>query len=105
MLLTDALVEAERLLALSASGATKMQISDDGFFDTDALMGYLTTAPWNLGGGDGAKVVAVRFLDDAGNAVVATAAIMLDTQPFGPTLTLEVKGKDVPVIAGRTKNQ
>lgn len=67
-------------LALSAGGAAQMQLSRDGFFDTEPLVTYATAATMYLAGGDGAKQVYARFVDDAGNvSAVVTAGLVVDT--------------------------
>ena len=53
-------------LSLGASGASWMQISNDGVFDTEPWVAYSGTSPWTLSGGDGVHTVSARFADDAG---------------------------------------
>jgi hypothetical protein len=69
-------------LSLSAAGATRMQLSNDGVFDTEPVQAYAFGAnAWTLASGDGVKAVYVRYLDGAGNSSpVASAFILLDTR-------------------------
>ena len=54
-----------------------MQLSGDGFFDLEPVVGYATSTTWELTGADGLKSVYARFLDAAGNASAVTATTVI----------------------------
>lgn len=67
-------------LALSATGASEMWISNDG--TTGTWEPYVTTKSWPLPTGDGLKTVSVKFRDDVLNTTsILTSTITLDTTP------------------------
>lgn len=80
-------------LTLSAmdagSGLDKMAFSDDGA-NFSAPEPFVATKTWNLTAGDGQKWVSVKCLDKAGNYVIFSDAIMLDTTP--PTGFVTING-------------
>jgi hypothetical protein len=73
-------------LTLSSSGATQMQLSDDGS-TWGAAQAYQTSLLYTLSGGDGTKTVFVRFLNSSGDTgPSASDTIVLDTTgPSAPS--------------------
>ncbi|MEM1137274.1 MAG: hypothetical protein AAGI07_15655, partial [Bacteroidota bacterium] len=69
-------------LELKAEGASEMMVSNSSHFRTAKWAPYKEKLNWTLLGGDGTKVVYVKFRDEARNeSGVASATIRLDTQP------------------------
>ncbi|UZR94657.1 hypothetical protein [Chondrinema litorale] len=69
-------------LELKAEGAIEMMISNSSHFKTAKWQPYTENINWTLIGGDGTKVIYVKFRDEANNeSAVASAKIRLDTQP------------------------
>jgi hypothetical protein len=68
---------------LPGTGVASMQFSSSGPGGPwTAIEPYATTKMWQLGSGDGAKHVHVRFIDGAGNVSnAASDTIVLDTTP------------------------
>ena len=72
--------------AISASGASEMQLSTDSGFAGAAWVDYGSSGSAILTSGDGTKTVYVRFRDEAGNTTVGSSdSIELDQT--GPTGT------------------
>lgn len=72
---------ADVTLALSATdlnGVDKMIISNDLTWN-ESEEPYAATKDWTLSAGDGEKTVYVKFIDKAGNEVVVSDTITLDT--------------------------
>lgn len=70
---------------------TQMQVAVDGRADTEPWQLFAASKMVELTPGNGAKTVAVRFQDAAGNvSAQATASIILDTIP--PTGTVSING-------------
>lgn len=68
-------------LELKAEGATEMFVSNTPFFRTGKWEPYNTKKRWTVTAGDGAKVVYVKFRDEAGNeSAVASSKIIFDTE-------------------------
>ncbi len=69
-------------LELKAEGAIEMMISNSSHFKSSRWEPYKENLNWTLYGGDGTKVIYVKFRDEARNeSAVASAKILLDTQP------------------------
>lgn len=65
----------------AGSGVGAMMISNNSSFTGAAWVSYATTKTWNLGAGDGAKTVYVKFRDNAGNvSTVYSAKAIVDSK-------------------------
>ncbi len=82
-------------LALAAAGATELCLFGDlvSAADCSSPSGWQAMSPSlavSLIGGDGAKIVSVRFRDAAGNTVQASDSVTLDTEaPSGASVVLQ----------------
>jgi lysophospholipase L1-like esterase len=76
-------VTAPVLAALGGSWTMRLR-TDDGAWS--AWRPYSSRAAWNLGTGDGRKLVEAEYVDPARGTVVASDAIVLDTTPPMTTL-------------------
>src|SRR5690606_10348543 len=69
-------------VALSATGADEMLVSQDAAFAGATWRSYASTFDWNLEGADGTKTLYVRLKDAAGNfSSTSGDTIDLDTTP------------------------
>jgi hypothetical protein len=79
-------------LQMNGIGATRMRVAQAATC-TGTLETYSAQRPWMLGAGDGAKTMAVRFEDEAGNATSCyTRQVTLDT--VNPVVTIAVLGAE-----------
>lgn len=68
-------------LQIKGEGATEMFISNSQFFKSGKWEPVVPTKKWTLLGGDGTKVVYLKFRDEAGNeSSTASAKILVDTE-------------------------
>lgn len=63
------------------TGATKMRFSKDGGVTWGAWKSFSNQAEFELGAGDGNKLVTGEFSDDVGNSYRVSGSIVLDTVP------------------------
>jgi len=75
-------------LTISASGATKMKISNYANFSDATWETYATTKSWQLLPSDGTKTVYINFRDEAGANSSTSDSIILDTTLPTPSLTI-----------------
>ncbi len=78
-------------LALAASGASRMMVSEDSGFGGASYEAYAASRSFTLSSGDGEKTVYVKYMDEAGNETGETisAAITLDTiAPDGGSISI-----------------
>ncbi|RLF42303.1 MAG: hypothetical protein DRN12_00720 [Thermoplasmata archaeon] len=75
-------------LTISATGATKMMISNYANFSGAAWETYTTTKSWQLLSGDETKTVYIKFRDSAGATSITNDSIILDTTIPTPSLTI-----------------
>ncbi len=77
-------------LAIDASGASRMALSNDAGFAAEIFEPIASQRAWYLTPGDGDKLVWIKLLDEAGNKTdAAFDGIYLDqTVPQSPTLIL-----------------
>ena len=77
-------------LTLTATGASKMIISEDSTFSDVSYEAYAGSKSFTLSTGDGIKTVYVKFKDAAGNeSSVISDTIKLDTTAPAVTITTE----------------
>ena len=69
-------------LALTATGASQMQVSESASFTGASYQTYSTTLPFTLTAGDGARAIYTRFRDSAlGVSAAVSDTIIVDTTP------------------------
>ena len=68
-------------LLVADQATTQIQVATDGVPDTEAFEAFVATRAVTLPSGDGTKTVIVRFRDAAGNELVVSDGIELDTTP------------------------
>ncbi|MEW5766299.1 MAG: Ig-like domain-containing protein [bacterium] len=91
-------------LALKATEASRMMISEDGVFDTEVWEAFASSKVWTLSNpSDGLKTLRVKFSDEAGNETDPVSdSIELDKTPpevevILPPAQAKVAGNGVPV--------
>jgi PGF-pre-PGF domain-containing protein len=82
--------DGEVTLTISASGATKMKVSNYANFSGATWETYSTSKSWTLlnPSSDGTKTVYINFRDDAGTNTSTSDSIELDTTLATPTLSI-----------------
>lgn len=79
-------------LALAASGASQMVISNDSGFASSTWQSFATSSAWRLTAGNGLKTVYAKFKDASGNISTAVS----------DTITLSASETDVPPATNST---
>ena len=75
-------------LTISATGATKMKVSNYANFTDATWDNYATTKSWQLLSGDGTKTVYINFKTESGANASTSDTITLDTTLADPTLSI-----------------
>ena len=75
-------------LTISATGATKMKVSNYADFTGATWENYATTKTWQLSSSDGTKTVYINFKTTSGANVSKSDSIILDTTLADPTLSI-----------------
>lgn len=75
-------------LTISATGASKMKVSNYANFTDATWETYATTKTWQLSSGDGTKTVYINFKTESGANVSTSDTITLDTTLSDPTLSI-----------------
>lgn len=75
-------------LTISATGATKMKVSNYANFTDATWENYATTKTWQLSSGDGTKTVYIDFKTTSGANASTSDTITLDTTLADPTLSI-----------------
>lgn len=75
-------------LVISASGASKMKVSNYANFSGATWENYATSKSYQLSSGDGTKTVYINFKDQAGSNVSTSDSISLDTAVSTPSLSI-----------------
>jgi len=77
-------------LTISATGASKMKVSNYANFSGATWETYSTSKSWTLlnSGSDGSKTVYINFRDTAGTNVSTSDTIILDTTLADPSLSI-----------------
>lgn len=76
-------------LTISATGATKMKVSNYANYSGSTWETYATTKSWTLTDSDGEKTVYIMFRDAAGATSSTNDTITLDTTISTPSLIIE----------------
>ncbi len=75
-------------LTISATGATKIKVSNFANFTGATWETYSTSKQWQLTSGDGTKTVYINFRDSAGTNTSTSDSITLDTNLSTPSLSI-----------------
>ncbi len=75
-------------LTISATGATKMKVSNYANYTSATWETYSTSKEWQLLSGDGTKTIYINFRDAAGTNVSTTDTITLDGSISTPSLSI-----------------